>query len=535
MDYSSDGESEDKQDDSSSTNSELSKTVAESQAGNAAARRRRSGSDLPDPADAKDLPDSLVVRFDVVVGIQGIERTKKDATYEQGRPTYADVDFTAPAVQRALAKLCEPLSDPDRLLFRKSDCEWLELLQIFPRYDECTKDEAAFMTAVELDVEPCSSCSCLWRATPAEKAWPIADLPNVVRNATDKCRKYNGACLYRDYNVTRLSTRVQSNVGFNLGRDDIAWIRVMHVHLNLDNFAPSDDIVKVMELWDKHVKDVTKDEAKLNAFVASSRWVLAQLESSVLRSAAVSAGISIAVSFGTLLFFTGSLQLAVIVVLSVACIITLMLVTMTSIMRWKFGAIEALVLIVLVGFSVDYSLHIAEAIRFAPHPRLEHTMDRVGIAILCAAATTLGSSFFLLFCKIQPLVTFGAGIIWNALWSASFAILILPSALDILAKVLGQADPNENKVVWPDADDDPYKDHIAPGWPAMDAAGSPRAGGQAEEEQAAEMESGSSPRVGSPHSSSTHLIPPGSSPQNKSKLKKLTTQQQEDEYFPDGR
>ena len=53
----------------------------------------------------------------------------------------------------------------------------------------------------------------------------------------------------------------------------------------------------------------------------------------------------------------------------------------------------------------------------------------LGTAVLCAAITTGGSAAFLLFCKVQLLVNFGVGILWNTIWSCVFALGFFPAAL----------------------------------------------------------------------------------------------------------
>merc|ERR1719201_2222066 len=51
--------------------------------------------------------------------------------------------------------------------------------------------------------------------------------------------------------------------------------------------------------------------------------------------------------------------------------------TMFCVLRWTFGAIEAIGLILFVGFSVDYTLHVAEAFHHAPMPKVENALHHV--------------------------------------------------------------------------------------------------------------------------------------------------------------
>jgi len=53
------------------------------------------------------------------------------------------------------------------------------------------------------------------------------------------------------------------------------------------------------------------------------------------------------------------LALAVYVILCIICVVVCLAAMMVGIMGWTFGAVEAVGLIVFVGYSITYSLHIA--------------------------------------------------------------------------------------------------------------------------------------------------------------------------------
>ena len=99
------------------------------------------------------------------------------------------------------------------------------------------------------------------------------------------------------------------------------------------------------------------------------------------------AALSIGVIFGILVLLTGSIPLAIGVTLSVICITVCMCGTMLYVFGWTVGALEALMILLLVGLSVNYSLRIGEAYRYAPEPKLPHAMHRAGAAVLPTPAT----------------------------------------------------------------------------------------------------------------------------------------------------
>merc|ERR1712050_283188 len=76
------------------------------------------------------------------------------------------------------------------------------------------------------------------------------------------------------------------------------------------------------------------------------------------------------------------------------------------ILGWKLGIIEAIVLIVIVGVSVDYSVHISHAYNHAfekegktrAELRIDkayHAVGSMGISLLSGMITSIGSAIFL--------------------------------------------------------------------------------------------------------------------------------------------
>ena len=72
---------------------------------------------------------------------------------------------------------------------------------------------------------------------------------------------------------------------------------------------------------------------------------------------------------------------------------------------------ESLNLCMVVGLSVDYVVHLAEAYATSPSDnrmgRVRHMLESMGISVISGAVTTFGASIFLLFSEIQFLYQFG--------------------------------------------------------------------------------------------------------------------------------
>merc|ERR1719162_2548799 len=135
-------------------------------------------------------------------------------------------------------------------------------------------------------------------------------------------------------------------------------------YTDLPRDMPASDAWKYVDKWDKFLEEMNTVYAGSGTgkmFHTSSLWVRAETEERLITSTLVCAGFSIVFALLAVLFFLWNLALAVYLILGIVCVIICLAAVMFGVMQWKFGAVEAIGLIVFVGFSVDYSLHVAES------------------------------------------------------------------------------------------------------------------------------------------------------------------------------
>ena len=94
---------------------------------------------------------------------------------------------------------------------------------------------------------------------------------------------------------------------------------------------------------------------------------------------------------------------------------------------------ESLNLVLIVGLAVDYCVHLAEGYAHSPHhdreSRVRQTLENVGISVLSGAATTLGSSFFLMFAVLVFFFQFGIFMFATIGFSVAFSIVFFMALL----------------------------------------------------------------------------------------------------------
>ena len=90
----------------------------------------------------------------------------------------------------------------------------------------------------------------------------------------------------------------------------------------------------------------------------------------------------------------------------------------------------------LVGLSVDYVVHMAEAYFHAPNPdrlgKVNFMLEHVGVSILSGALTTIGASIFMLPAKIQFFIQFGTFLLCTIGFSLIYTLTIFTVVLSMI-------------------------------------------------------------------------------------------------------
>jgi len=174
-------------------------------------------------------------------------------------------------------------------------------------------------------------------------------------------------------------------------------VKAMYFTANIDvsRDSGSDVGLKEMKSWDDALAVFNADEkaaAIKGAWHASQLWQSSEAEKVILDSTLITLIISLGCVFLGVLLFTRSIHLAFIVMFVVMTIIVGLLFVMVKILGWKIGAIEVLSLIVFVGLSVDYCLHLAHKYHSCHIADVEEESDEEEEDIPASALGTLRKS-----------------------------------------------------------------------------------------------------------------------------------------------
>ena len=219
-------------------------------------------------------------------------------------------------------------------------------------------------------------------------------------------------------------------VGVDCVTQRAIWIAARFV-TTLDGDAGAVYVRPHYEAWRSalHAINAAAPPSAARSLASCSTWVKAYTEILVVKSMYQACAVAFACAFVALALFTRSARLAALATSTVLAIVLVLFGFMVGVMQWHFGAIEAVSMIIFIGYAVDYTMHIAQIFHrthddLTPRRagvlcslaactsalsvdatqrrgrRLRETMLETGAAIVSAATTTTLSSVFLLCCTI---------------------------------------------------------------------------------------------------------------------------------------
>ena len=145
-------------------------------------------------------------------------------------------------------------------------------------------------------------------------------------------------------------------------------------------------------------------------------------------------------AFVVLLFSTENLLVALYAIVGIALIVASVLGTVELVYGWDLGVVESLMGNLVVGFSVDYTIHLGHMFVAAGREHdIQNSFDRFSFAIrkmggtvVGGAVTTLGAGLFMLPCQLVFFYKLGllmvTTIFFSLLYAFGFVMPLLAAA-----------------------------------------------------------------------------------------------------------
>lgn len=249
-----------------------------------------------------------------------------------------------------------------------------------------------------------------------------------------------------------------------------AWATVFSIRMHGN--SPPDKVLQHGDLWEKYVewRNSRSSVTASGAWHTSTAWSYAELQVAAVDSTVQTIIISAACGWFGVFLFTFDAWAATLVVTLVLAVIAGLCFFMVVLMGWAVGAVEILSLVIFVGYSVTYSLHIAHnygkaeeeddpfreqydktsiyadreseedgrrpnqawLMRRERVSRTRLSVGRIGGATLSSAMSTILSSLILLDCTMRVFTKIGKVIIAVTTLSILCALVALPATLGVL-------------------------------------------------------------------------------------------------------
>uniref|UniRef100_A0A7S1C4Y0 SSD domain-containing protein n=1 Tax=Bicosoecida sp. CB-2014 TaxID=1486930 RepID=A0A7S1C4Y0_9STRA len=222
-------------------------------------------------------------------------------------------------------------------------------------------------------------------------------------------------------------------IGFSSDQSEVRFAKLLF-QTGLAPFTPSAQVEPVYDEIDAFVaaQNAKPGAAHAQAIQNSFWWMIMRTESVLVDTAILCASVSVALAFCLLLAATRNVIITIASTLCILCVVATVLAFM-YVAGWELGIIESINLTVLVGISVDYTVHLAVAYGLHAHgdrrTRMRLALEHMAISVFSAAITTIGSALFLCLAVVLFFVRFGIFISVTLTASLVFAFLLFPAIM----------------------------------------------------------------------------------------------------------
>jgi len=200
-------------------------------------------------------------------------------------------------------------------------------------------------------------------------------------------------------------------------RSGVIQYAVITMNSTLGNFnVEYYSTVNTYNAWEKWMKDTWKGAPSelSNAFhTATDRknaWVFMHTQEVLFQGAFIGIGVSLAIAYVVLAVSTFNPYLSLLATINIMFVVVCILGG-TWLRGWEMGTIESISATILVGLSVDYVVHFANAYMESDtdtrYEKLHDALIEMGGTVMGGAVTSLGASFMLFICQFQYFAKFG--------------------------------------------------------------------------------------------------------------------------------
>eukprot|EP00828_Plagiopyla_frontata_P010430 TRINITY_DN15562_c0_g1_i6.p1 TRINITY_DN15562_c0_g1~~TRINITY_DN15562_c0_g1_i6.p1 ORF type:complete len:423 (-),score=18.49 TRINITY_DN15562_c0_g1_i6:171-1439(-) len=200
----------------------------------------------------------------------------------------------------------------------------------------------------------------------------------------------------------------------------------------------------IFEKWEEMVEDL--NEKSLEGLGKAYQdgglsWQWMASEKAFIKNAIQGLYLSGTFAFVVLLLFTQNIIITLFCLLSIAGIVCGVL-AITKWQGWYLGVMESVNCSIVIGFSVDYIIHIAHSYTKCKDDsrikKVEFALTHMGISVLGGGITTFGAGVFLLFAELMFFTKMGILLMSTIALSLSWSLIFFPALAQTLGPIKNQ-------------------------------------------------------------------------------------------------
>eukprot|EP00977_Amphora_coffeiformis_P009253 scaffold2102_cov161-Amphora_coffeaeformis.AAC.37 len=200
------------------------------------------------------------------------------------------------------------------------------------------------------------------------------------------------------------------------------------------NFRDGIDLYSRWDAWSAQMRKFAPQEMLGTMQISNGSWAFYFLNETLLGETFSGIGLALGLSFIVMSLVGGNVIMSFISVFNI-CLIVTNVFAFTVLAGYKLGVIEAVLYVVVIGLSIDYSVHMSEAYTEAHgETRTERVVvmvEEMGVSVLSGALSTLIASFFMFFAPNTFFVKFAAFLFVTIALSCIYALVLFPAALSV--------------------------------------------------------------------------------------------------------
>jgi hypothetical protein len=214
---------------------------------------------------------------------------------------------------------------------------------------------------------------------------------------------------------------------------------VVAVQTTLLYHQQSSTVLEIADVFDKFMADrnAVAPPGIHDGFQTGGRtWTWAITRQGLVTNVFQGLSISFPAAFLTLLFVTRNLVISGLAIVTIAGIVGMVLGMCKFYLGWGLGVAESLAAVIVVGFSVDFTVHFAHMFEESEEAgrvqRMAFAARTMGVTVLMGGLTTLGAGSFLFMCTLVFFYKFTILVISTIVFSMLAAIFFFMPLLATL-------------------------------------------------------------------------------------------------------